>query len=751
MSFRIHSIFVAALTFALAGLSSASAEEGDAILVMDASGSMWGQIEGEAKITIAKRVLGDLLNDLPAERRLGLIAYGHNRKGDCADIEELAAVGADRAAIKSAVNGLNPKGKTPMADSIKLAAEKLKYTEEKATVILVSDGIETCAPDPCGVAASLEQAGVDFTAHVIGFDITEENQEAQLRCIAENTGGNFVSASNASELGAALEETVAAAPEAVTETKVRLRATELEGGRVIEEGLTWTVLPRTGAGQNGDPVFQQENAGVVDVVVAPGAYDIMVERPSDGLKGKQEAVLIREKAWKTVTIALTFPVEATVTPDPAGEAMAGTNILVHWTGPDRKGDYITIVPKGADNGAYRTYAYTRQGTPAEIRMPLEPGDYEVRYMLGQPIRTLASFDITATPAEATLTAPDTAIAGEEITVEFTGPPAGSGDWITVVAPDAADNKYGDYHYTKQGSPGKLRMPLEAGDYEIRFVQGNSKVLARKAITVTSALATISGPETAVSGEEILVEFSGPEAASGDWITVTSPDAPENKYNDYHYTKQGSPATIRMPLEAGEYELRFVQGNKKVIARQPITVTAAVATLSAKDTAIAGETVSVEFTGPKPASGDWVTVTAPDAPDNKYNDYYYTKQGSPAEIRMPLDAGEYELRFVQNNQKVLERRPISVTAATATLDAPASVNAGTFAQVTFTGPPPGSGDYIAISTMGSDDLKYVSYVPTRAGSPARLRIPKEPGDYELRFIHGNKKVLARRPITVTPAE
>lgn len=736
-----------AAIFALFAFSVSAAEEGDSILVLDASGSMWGQIEGEAKITIAKRVLGDLLKDLPAERRLGLIAYGHNRKGDCSDIEELAAVGAERSAIASAVEGLNPKGKTPMADSIKLAADKLKYTEEKATVILVSDGIETCEPDPCGVAAALEQAGVDLTVHVVGFDVTEENHAAQLRCIAENTGGTFVSASDAGELSQALEETVAAAPEVVTETKVRLRATELEGGPVIEEGLVWTITPR----QGGDPVFHQEGAGVVDAVVAPGAYDISVERPSDGLKGRQEAVVIRENSWKTVTIALTFPVEATVTPDPAGEAMAGTNILVHWTGPDRKGDYITIVEKGADNGKYGAYAYTRQGDPAEIRMPVEPGEYEVRYMLGQPIRTLASVEIVATPAEATLTAPDAAISGEEITVEFTGPPAGSGDWITVVKPDADNNAYTDYYYSRQGSPGSLRMPLEAGDYEIRFVQGGKKILARKAITVTAALAAVSGPETAVSGEEVQVEFSGPEPASGDWITVTAPDDPPGKYNDYHYTRQGSPATVRMPLEAGEYELRFVQGGKKVIASQPITITAATATLEAKDTAIAGETVSVEFTGPKPAASDWITVTAPDAPDNKYNDYHYTKSGSPADIRMPLDAGEYELRFVQANKKVLARRPITVTPATATLNGPSSAVAGSVIKVEFTGPPPANGDYIAISKMGSDDLKYESYAYSKAGSPANLRIPNEPGAYELRFIHGNKKVLARAPITVTPKE
>ncbi|MFC2951454.1 VWA domain-containing protein [Marinicaulis aureus] len=746
----ILSVF-SAIVFMVAALPAAAQDAstpqggGDSILVLDASGSMWGQIEGEAKITIAKRVLGDLLNDLPVERRLGLITYGHRRTGDCTDIEELAAIGADRGAISSAVQKLNPKGKTPMADSIKLAADKLKYTENKATVILVSDGIETCAPDPCGVAAALEAAGADFTVHVVGFDVTEENAQAQLRCIADNTGGQFVSASNAGELTQALEETVVAEPEAVTATKVRLRATELEGGLVIEEGLTWTVTPAGG----GDAVFTEDGAGSVDIEVEPGTYDIAVIRPSDGLKGEQKAFKVAENTWKTVTIALTFPVEATVRAEPAGEGVAGVNVKAHWTGPDRRGDYIAIAEKGADKGSYISYRYTSQGNPAELRLPVEPGDYEIRYMLGRPIRVLASVDIKVTPATATLTAPETAIAGEEVDVEFTGPPAGSGDWVTVVKPDADDNKYNDYHYTRNGSPATIRMPLEAGEYELRFVQNNKKVLARKPITVTAALATIKGPETAIAGEEVEIKFTGPEASSGDWITVTAPDAPANKYNDYHYTRNGSPGTVRMPLEAGEYELRFVQGNSKIIARQPITVTEATATLSAKDTAIAGETVSVEFTGPAPGQGDWVTVIEPDAPDNKYTDYEYTRAGSPAEIRMPLDAGEYELRFVQANKKVLARRPISVTAATATLDAPASAKADSVADVTFTGPPVGQGDYIALSQLDQPDVKYLTYVYVRGGSPAKLRMPKEPGEYELRYIQGNKKVLARRPITVTP--
>ena len=743
----------AAALMLLFAFGSATAQDQDAqqndeaILVLDGSGSMWGQIEGEAKITIAKSVLGDLLSDLPASRRLGLMAYGHRRKGDCGDIEELAPVGTDRTAISTAVQGISPKGKTPMADAVKQAAEKLKYTEKKATVILVSDGIETCAPDPCGVAAALEQSGIDFTAHVVGFDVTEENDVAQLRCIAENTGGTYVSAANAGELGDALEQTVIAQPEVVTVTKVRLQATELEGGLVIEEGLTWSVTPAAG----GEVVIAQDNAGVVDAEIEPGLYNVSVTRPSDGLTGALADVKIAENTWKTVTIALTFPVEATVQPEPAQGGMAGTDIKIYWTGPDRRGDYISLAPKDAEPRTYLSYQYTSRGNPVELRLPVDPGDYVIRYMLGRPIRDLAAADITVTAASATLSAQDEAIAGEQVSVEFTGPPAGSGDWITVVSPDAQERAFTNYHYTKQGSPAELRMPLEAGDYELRFVQNNKKVLARKPIRVVAAVATLSGPQTATGGEQVQVEFTGPAPASGDWITVVAPDLPPNKYTDYHYTKQGSPATIRMPLDPGDYELRYVQGNKKVIAKQAITVTEATATLSAKDSAIAGETIEVAFTGPEPASGDWVTVTAPDAPAKTYNSYQYTKQGSPAKIRVPLDAGNYEIRFVQGSKKILARKPITVTAASATLSGPASAPAREVIEVVFTGPPTGAGDYIAVAKPGAKPSQYETYGYVSSGSPSKVRMPAAPGDYELRYVQGNKKLLASAPIKILPKE
>ncbi|MEO0822571.1 MAG: VWA domain-containing protein [Pseudomonadota bacterium] len=193
--------------------SMARANDDKTILVLDASGSMWGQIGGEAKIEIAQRVIGQLLNQMPEEDALGLYAYGHREKGNCGDIEMLVpAERGTKNAIRAAVNGLQPRGKTPLSATVAAAAEEMKYAEDRATVVLISDGRETCDQDPCAVAEALERAGADFTAHVIGFDVAEAEDIRQLSCIAEKTGGQFYKAADAVELVAALE-TVVVAPE----------------------------------------------------------------------------------------------------------------------------------------------------------------------------------------------------------------------------------------------------------------------------------------------------------------------------------------------------------------------------------------------------------------------------------------------------------------------------------------------------------------------------------------------------------
>ncbi|WP_424943154.1 vWA domain-containing protein [Aliiroseovarius crassostreae] len=206
----------AALTFTG---STAFAEDGqqdgqqngqtpDLMVVFDASGSMWGQVGGTAKIEIARDVFSDMSADWASSgQSVGLIAYGHRRKGDCSDIELVAPPSAAAAAsLADVVNGLTPRGKTPLSQAVRMAAEELKFTENAATVVLLSDGKETCDLDPCAVGAELERLGVNFTAHVIGFDIRDAADKAQLQCLAENTGGTYVDARDAATLSDAFTQ-----------------------------------------------------------------------------------------------------------------------------------------------------------------------------------------------------------------------------------------------------------------------------------------------------------------------------------------------------------------------------------------------------------------------------------------------------------------------------------------------------------------------------------------------------------------
>ena len=204
-----------ASTALIAGDLHASEPQANAtMLVLDASGSMWGQINGRSKIEIARDAVGSMLDGWQGGD-IGLLAYGHRRKGDCADIQVLQAPESNNTdAIRKQVGAINPVGMTPISASVRQAAQELRFSENKATVILVSDGEETCNADPCELGKELESASVDFTAHVIGFDIEKASKaDLQLACLASSTGGRYLMADSAAELNQALKAVAVATPD----------------------------------------------------------------------------------------------------------------------------------------------------------------------------------------------------------------------------------------------------------------------------------------------------------------------------------------------------------------------------------------------------------------------------------------------------------------------------------------------------------------------------------------------------------
>jgi Ca-activated chloride channel family protein len=263
-----------------------------AIIVLDGSGSMWAQIDGEARITIARDTLSEVLSTIPDSLELGLMTYGHREKGNCGDIEMLVeAAAGNAAAINAAAAKINPKGMTPLSDAVRLAAEELRYTEEDATVILITDGLETCEVDPCAFGLELENQGINFTAHVLGFGLSDE-EGSQVACLAENTGGKYLSANDGDALVEALTTTVAEvvqaepAPEPEPEPQPVALDYNLVPTASLSEGgpdmfddrgnLVWRLYEVAPDGGRGEMIRTEYNSNA-KFDVEPGEYHLQAE------------------------------------------------------------------------------------------------------------------------------------------------------------------------------------------------------------------------------------------------------------------------------------------------------------------------------------------------------------------------------------------------------------------------------------------------------------------------------------------
>ena len=117
------------------------------------------------KIVVAKDVMTGLIEDLPEEVDAGLMTYGHRERGSCSDIELMATPGRTaRADLLSALSGVNPLGKTPISGSLLRAGELFRETEDAVSIVLVSDGIESCEGDPCATAKQLREHCLLYTS-----------------------------------------------------------------------------------------------------------------------------------------------------------------------------------------------------------------------------------------------------------------------------------------------------------------------------------------------------------------------------------------------------------------------------------------------------------------------------------------------------------------------------------------------------------------------------------------------------------
>lgn len=239
-------------------------DAGRLLLVLDASGSMADPASGgEPKIDAARAALRAMVEALPADQEVGLRVYGAtvfsaDEPGACTDSQRVVDLGTDnRDELLEAVDAYAPYGETPIGHALREAGADLG-PDGNRSIVLVSDGEPTCAPDPCKVAEELSAMGIGLRVDVVGLDVSGAARD-KLRCIADAGGGSYVDAGDTAELTDSLVDAQvrASRPFDFTGAPVEGAATaatapEVTTGQFIDRipasGSLFYRVPRTVAG-----------------------------------------------------------------------------------------------------------------------------------------------------------------------------------------------------------------------------------------------------------------------------------------------------------------------------------------------------------------------------------------------------------------------------------------------------------------------------------------------------------------------
>lgn len=270
------------------------------------------------------------------------------------------------------------------------------------------------------------------------------------------------------------------------------------------------------------------------------------------------------------------PLATLEAPETAGRA---TQIEVSWTGPAREGDYIDIVPfDGAGTHAYASQRVVADSDTVVLTMPAELGEYVLRYMRpmtqeeraatggGESERSLAVRSSAAVDVDNFLRAPDRAMQGATISVDWAGPPEFLG--LYYEGQTNSDAWLGGMSLSDV-SPVEMHMPLDEGAYTLRyFVSGagnSSGELAAEDITITAAQVGFNAPEIVAAGTDFSILWSGP-GGPRDWIGLADPlngglyDGYDDDVHSYAFARNSSEdraLPLTAPETPGTYELHYI--------------------------------------------------------------------------------------------------------------------------------------------------------------------------------------------------
>ncbi len=193
-------VLVASGTGPLALAQSACTQP--AMIVFDGSGSMAARKVLQSRLESAKEAMARIVPTVSSVRPLGLVVY-NGTMTHCDDVRLTVAPKLNSSSsILAALAKLVPSGATPLGQGVTIAANYFRDRHEPATLVVVTDGQESCGANICAIASELAASPTRIQVHVIGYDLPDSQP---LRCLAERTGGHYTDVETTDQLTRALE------------------------------------------------------------------------------------------------------------------------------------------------------------------------------------------------------------------------------------------------------------------------------------------------------------------------------------------------------------------------------------------------------------------------------------------------------------------------------------------------------------------------------------------------------------------
>lgn len=228
-------------------------------IILDASGSMLQRIGSQRRIDIAKQTLTQLTaKAIPSGTPFALRVFGREEDSCQTDLE-IALSALDANAVATKIGSLQAKNnaRTPIGGSIEKVSEDLASATGERTVIVLTDGEETCGGDPAAAIQKLRASGTQTRVSIVGFAIDDTALEASFRQWSDLGGGAYFSAKDANGLNTAMTSALQPAFEVVSSS-----------GQVLAEGVVGGEQVKVPAG-NVQVRLKGSTAKPSSVVVKP--------------------------------------------------------------------------------------------------------------------------------------------------------------------------------------------------------------------------------------------------------------------------------------------------------------------------------------------------------------------------------------------------------------------------------------------------------------------------------------------------